>query len=128
MEPPRKPLHPAWFGILLLLVLAAIIVLDGWRFELSDQFVSIMRLFGYDKLFFAYPWEGALIGILAGGVTGCVVIIPFWLIAKKWRAAYDRYKRWERGTCVECGYDLRGHVADEKCPECGAVIPEKVIQ
>jgi len=44
--------------------------------------------------------------------------------------SFIRRKKWKRlpaplrreGVCVGCGYDLRMHMAGEKCPECGAVV------
>lgn len=29
------------------------------------------------------------------------------------------------GTCIKCGYDLRCHTDNEKCPECGAMSNEQ---
>lgn len=42
---------------------------------------------------------------------GLLVVVP----------GYVRLRRRRQGgCCVDCGYDLRGHVASGKCPECGS--------
>jgi hypothetical protein len=30
------------------------------------------------------------------------------------------YRRYYRGECLKCGYDMRGHQVGKVCPECGA--------
>ena len=31
------------------------------------------------------------------------------------------------GKCIECGYDLRGSIDAQRCPECGETIPDEII-
>ncbi len=42
-----------------------------------------------------------------------------WLTRKRRRTA----RRIADGLCGQCGYDLRGHQVDDKCPECGTARP-----
>jgi hypothetical protein len=45
-----------------------------------------------------------------------------WFAKQRWITR--RLRRYERGLCVHCAYDLRAHKPGEKCPECGTVIAD----
>lgn len=57
-----------------------------------------------------------------------VILIPYWVLATSCFASSYlillRGKRFQKivGRCATCGYDIRAHMAGEKCPECGNVI------
>ena len=45
-------------------------------------------------------------------------VIPLW-------SGVRQRRRWKRGHCLKCGYDLRSTPAAAPCPECGGVrVPE----
>ncbi|HSI34931.1 MAG: hypothetical protein ACAI43_27060 [Phycisphaerae bacterium] len=53
--------------------------------------------------------------------------VPLWLVLLVTQVspaiAFVRWRRRRRlrrvGSCPKCGYDLRGHAAGARCPECG---------
>ena len=69
-------------------------------------------------------------GGLFYGVTYDIVAVPYWAIIPftailpgLWFLSRRRHRyRVKTGRCLACGYDLRE--SKDKCPECGAVIPE----
>ncbi len=63
----------------------------------------------------ATSWLG--LSLLA--VTGVATARYAWTIATQARdVRRDRMRR--RGQCSECGFDLRGNLFTDRCPECGA--------
>jgi hypothetical protein len=59
------------------------------------------------------------------------VRIPYWILCLAtlpvplvWLIRRLRVRRYAAGHCQVCGYDLRA--SNERCPECGTVIPLKV--
>jgi hypothetical protein len=60
----------------------------------------------------AIPWWLILIFALA---------IPAGAAEKSWR----QRRRIKAGQCPACGYDLRA--TPERCPECGRVLPKKIV-
>jgi hypothetical protein len=52
--------------------------------------------------------------------AGVAVIVA--VVALMWalldRPTWIKARRWDRGQCVRCGYDLTGNVSGV-CPECG---------
>jgi hypothetical protein len=58
--------------------------------------------------------------------TGCYAwpLVAAAILPTVWLRRQRRRRRWEKlGLCRKCGYDLRA--SKERCPECGAPIPEK---
>ncbi len=66
------------------------------------------------------------------GFPFTTVTIPFWLLTillavlpSMWAMTYSRrrikHNRRFR-LCIKCGYDLRAHKPNEKCPECGTSV------
>jgi hypothetical protein len=64
------------------------------------------------------------------GKTAVYVSLPFWIPAvllAAWpmigwgRPAWIRRRRWRRGLCLHCGYNLTGNTSG-RCPECGTAI------
>ena len=72
-----------------------------------------------------------LLGVCAGAVVLIVVALVIWRVyfprrcpwCRQWQSA-QAVKRWKRGRCVTCGYDLTGNVSGV-CPECGTAIARK---
>lgn len=72
-------------------------------------------------------WPGTLaalgtswLGLSVLVVAGVGVSRYAWTIATQARdLRRDRMRR--RGRCAECGFDLRGNVFTDRCPECGAL-------
>jgi hypothetical protein len=53
-------------------------------------------------------------------VTSAPALVAFLnLSCARWRR-----RRWKRGLCANCGYDLRA--SDDRCPECGTAKPREV--
>lgn len=56
--------------------------------------------------------------------TCWVTVVPLWIVLVTltvptlWLWRIDR-RRAVPGHCLECGYDLRGSIGSERCPECG---------
>src|SRR5262249_35833512 len=55
-------------------------------------------------------WALILCGSLGVFARGRAIFLP--LLAR-------RRKRWYDGRCEVCGYDMRGTMTAERCPECG---------
>ena len=53
------------------------------------------------------------------------VILPFYR-TRRWLKKLQRDSRRRRGLCPVCSYDLRS--SPERCPECGAAVPQDMIQ
>ena len=53
-------------------------------------------------------WAGVAVILAVPVVAWAVLDRPHWV----------RVRRWRRGQCVGCGYDLTGNVSGV-CPECG---------
>ncbi|MDB5321485.1 MAG: hypothetical protein JWN40_3116 [Phycisphaerales bacterium] len=76
-----------------------------------------------------YAGEGRTVG--AGGYSYRLIELPYWAVMAvvgAWPAMWGlgcfrrarRRRRWLRGNrCGRCGYDLRGHTGEGRCPECG---------
>ena len=71
--------------------------------------------------------SAALAGVVAGVVVAVVGGIIWWRLHPRRCRACGRWvsarqlRRWQRGECVHCGYDLTGN-ASGTCPECGSKI------
>lgn len=65
-------------------------------------------------------FDAALVSVAFSPWLGAVLAaVPLaWAVGGWWR----RRRRPEAGKCGRCGYDLRAHVAGQRCPECGTVI------
>jgi predicted RNA-binding Zn-ribbon protein involved in translation (DUF1610 family) len=52
-----------------------------------------------------------------------VLMLPVgtWVLRRHWRIARVQ-KRRKRGLCATCGYDLRAHTPNQRCPECGELV------
>ena len=50
------------------------------------------------------------------------------MVAISIRVWSRRRRRPPEGLCRRCGYDLRAHRVGQKCPECGTLIQEPIIQ
>jgi hypothetical protein len=63
---------------------------------------------------------GTFIGIVCGLSVMLLSFGPgvYFLFARRMDLLRGRLK----GTCRQCGYDLRAHKAGDRCPECGSVI------
>jgi hypothetical protein len=56
--------------------------------------------------------------------------LPHWFLAlltgfpaaARFRSRAARLMRSRQGRCPTCGYDLRAHVAGDRCPECGTAV------
>ena len=67
----------------------------------------------------------ALVGASGKPASSWRLAVPFWFVVcatlvlplVQFRRAWRRHRRWVRGHCLECGYDLRA--TPERCPECG---------
>jgi nucleotide-binding universal stress UspA family protein len=76
-----------------------------------------------------YAGEGRTAG--AGGYSYRLIALPYWAVMAvvgAWPAAWGvsrirrarRRRRWLKANrCGRCGYDLRGHTGEGRCPECG---------
>ncbi len=62
------------------------------------------------------PLSPSPLGFIANTLLASVVI---WLVAGGWKDVH-RVMRLRRGSCVRCGYDMRGLSV---CPECGLSAP-----
>jgi hypothetical protein len=62
-----------------------------------------------------YCGEGTLWTLtICWGIGGLALGPAVWLIPLA-----RRRKRWYGGQCAACGYDMRGSMGAERCPECG---------
>jgi hypothetical protein len=62
-----------------------------------------------------YCGEGTLWTLtICWGIGGLALGPAVWLIPLA-----KRRKRWYGGRCAACGYDMRGSMTTERCPECG---------
>ncbi|MCL4221997.1 MAG: hypothetical protein KJZ65_11590 [Phycisphaerales bacterium] len=62
-----------------------------------------------------YCSEGTYWALIALVPLGFVALGPMIFLV----AASKRRKRYAAGCCEICGYDMRGHLKAERCPECG---------
>ncbi|HYE21152.1 MAG TPA: hypothetical protein VEA69_22080 [Tepidisphaeraceae bacterium] len=91
---------------------------ENWsRFGLTAQhWVASDRFpkpFVYDHWFIAFPAWWAVVAFS----------IPPMLWTRAWVRRRRRRRRLATGQCLKCGYDLRGHAAGARCPECGTGVP-----
>ena len=101
--------------------------------------VKASRSFGFEKFGFAYRGgfgDGNLWG-MRGGVRGdslgmplwfptfLVGFYPLWSFVTLLNARVRTYARGRRGSCLTCGYQMRGNVSG-RCPECGTAIQDRV--
>lgn len=108
MEPPKKPMNPL---LMAGIVSIWIIILVGVDYLIPSTALGLL-----------IARVGLLAGLLISAGVGIALAIPSWIFMKRWRTSYDRYHRWKKNRCMECGYDLRAHRAGAKCPECGTLI------
>src|ERR1035437_10018193 len=118
MSPPRKPMHPLLAVGIFLAV--PFIVMELFPFDYLIPPAAVVE-FGYRFGF----WGVAVICGGVGVAVGVALMIPSWILVKRCIVRYDRYHRWKKNQCVECGYDHRAHRPGEKCPECGTTICAK---
>jgi hypothetical protein len=68
--------------------------------------------------------------ITSSGMRRYNLVLPLWLLALAtaappalwWLGRAKARRRFRRGLCPKCGYDLRA--TPDRCPECGAIPPE----
>src|SRR5688572_25965405 len=57
-----------------------------------------------------------------------IVGLPYWFLALLTSIVpvlwLIRARRFPKGHCRQCGYDLRAHREGERCPECGTANPQ----
>jgi len=88
----------------------------------QDIATDMKRYFiGRNQIGFGYLWGN-------GGQQIVCILLPYWFpalllsimpsiwIYKRWRGRY------KAGICQHCGYNLKGSVGKEACPECGEQI------
>lgn len=64
-------------------------------------------------------WRGLLINVLAHGAAWSVVLpTATWSVRAACRGLVRR-RRWDRGLCMNCGYDVYDQPSGSACPECG---------
>jgi hypothetical protein len=97
--------------------------------------LALLALHVFVMYSLARTWDGAF-GFHLGATFGStffalLMLVPLlWAVTvPEWPEIYARYfrarKRWSRGRCPDCDYDLRGNPKDESnCPECGIVLVE----
>jgi hypothetical protein len=62
-----------------------------------------------------YCWAGTYYALIVCGTVGLFMLGPAVLLPLLAR----RRKRWYAGWCEVCGYDMRGTMSADRCPECG---------
>jgi hypothetical protein len=66
---------------------------------------------------------------------GLVIIAGLWIFTMGimcgvfylWGKMSQPYTWWAANECASCGYDVRMQADGGKCPECGTIVPEKVM-
>jgi hypothetical protein len=100
----------------------------GWRVAPPTDALPSRPFIGFASLSRTIPlWDGTAVR----QVPMSVVTIPAWFVAifagilpaLAVSAMFQRRFWWRHGVCQKCGYDLRA--TPERCPECGALSPQK---
>jgi len=118
MLPPKKPLNRnvcIRFVLINVLVLSFLVVLFIGLFEseATSWMLNRFGVWGTDIIYFAVGIPAIAIGLL-----------PSWIFGIRWWKTHTRYQRWKNNHCITCNYDLRAHLPNQKCPECGTLIPD----
>jgi len=65
-------------------------------------------------------WSGILVNtVFYGAIVLGLITLPRFIRLRK---------RWVRGLCLKCGYNLQGHQAGARCPECGNTVAKRAIR
>ena len=55
--------------------------------------------------------------VFGSGLVVYLLLLPYaWWLGKRFERLFAK-----RGVCLGCGYDMRGNIEAEDCPECGAM-------